>query len=139
VWWQFWAERSQQLAEYLAEHREIESLSVVGAVEAGKLSLIKEKQRRHLKLKAKWQAPDPPWKAVSPGFLWNIPNTPASQISMLGHITGMAFAPVAACSTFGVALKLAIDAIRRGEAKAVVALRIRRRTLWRWVRSTTHG
>lgn len=120
AWWRFWSARSPQLAAYLAEHREIESLSVEGAVEAGKLSLIKEKQRRHLRLKAKWQAPDPPWKAVSPGFLWNIPNTPASQISMLGRITGLAFAPVAACATFGVTLKLAMDAIHRGEAKAVV-------------------
>ena len=53
-------------------------------------------------------------------MLWNIHNAAASQISMLGRITGLAFAPVAACATFGVTLKLAIDAIRRGEAKAVV-------------------
>jgi 3-oxoacyl-(acyl-carrier-protein) synthase len=39
---------------------------------------------------------------------------------MLGRLHGLAFAPVAACSTFGVALKLALDAIRRGEARAVV-------------------
>ena len=52
--------------------------------------------------------------------MWNIQNTPAAQISMLGRITGLAFAPVAACSTFGVALKLGMDAIERGEAKAVV-------------------
>ena len=37
---------------------------------------------------------------------------------MMGHITGLAFAPVAACSTFGVCLKLGMDAIRRGEAKS---------------------
>ena len=35
-------------------------------------------------------------------------------------ITGFTFAPVGACATFGVCLKLAIDAIRRGEARAVV-------------------
>ena len=52
--------------------------------------------------------------------MWNLHNTPAAQVSMLGNITGLAFAPVAACSTFGVALKLGMDAIRRGEAKAVV-------------------
>jgi 3-oxoacyl-(acyl-carrier-protein) synthase len=45
---------------------------------------------------------------------------PAAQISMAGHITGLTFAPVAACSTFGVTLKLGMDAIRKGEAKAVV-------------------
>lgn len=118
--WAFWAVRSEQLRQYLAELQEIESISVQGEVEAGKLSVIKEKQRRYLKLKQRWEAPDPPWKAVSPNLLWNIPNTPASQISMLGRITGMSFAPVAACATFGVTLKLAIDAIRRGEATAVV-------------------
>src|SRR3954452_21950196 len=37
---------------------------------------------------------------------------------MMGRITGMTFAPVAACSSFGYGLKLALDAIRHGEAKA---------------------
>lgn len=120
AWWHYWMERSEPLLDYLRELREIESLTVQGEVEAGKLSLIKEKQRRYLRLKARFEAPEPPWKSVSPNLLWNISNTPASQISMLGRITGMAFAPVAACATFGVALKLAMDAIRRGEAKAVV-------------------
>src|SRR5260370_30042355 len=49
-----------------------------------------------------------------------MPNPRAAQASMLGRITGLTFAPVAACSTFGVALKLAMDAIHRGEASAVV-------------------
>jgi len=57
---------------------------------------------------------------VPANLLWNIHNAPAAQISMMGKITGLTFAPVAACATFGVTLKLAIDAIRRGEAKAVV-------------------
>src|SRR6185295_4197211 len=51
---------------------------------------------------------------------WNIANTPSAQISMLGKITGTVFAPIAACSTFSVCLKLALDAIDRGEAKLVV-------------------
>jgi 3-oxoacyl-(acyl-carrier-protein) synthase len=119
-WWAFWTERSPELGEFLAELREIEGLSVEGPVETGKIALIKEKQRRRQRLQRKWGAPNPPWHEVSPNLLWNIHNSPASQISMLGHITGLAFAPVAACATFGVTLKLAIDAIRRGEAKAVV-------------------
>lgn len=118
--WAFWAGRSPQLAEYLAELREIESLAVDGPVETGKIALIKEKQRRRQRLQRKWGTPNPPWHEVSPNLLWNIQNAPAAQITMLGRITGLAFAPVAACSTFGVTLKLAIDAIRRGEAKAVV-------------------
>jgi 3-oxoacyl-[acyl-carrier-protein] synthase II len=120
TWWAYWAARSDGLAAYLAEVREIEALRVEGEVEAGKLSLIKEKQRRHGRLQKRWGAPDPPWRAVSPNLVWNIHNTPAAQISMLGHITGPAFAPVAACSTFGVCLKLGMDAIRRGEAKVAV-------------------
>lgn len=119
-WWAFWAARSDGLHEYLAEAREIEALRVEGEVEAGKLSLIKEKQRRHLRLEKRWGMPTPPWRAVSADLVWNIQNTPASQVSMLGRITGMTFAPVGACSTFGLALKLAMDAIERGEAKAVV-------------------
>ncbi|MFN7940013.1 MAG: beta-ketoacyl synthase N-terminal-like domain-containing protein [Thermoanaerobaculia bacterium] len=119
-WWTFWTERSRELGEYLVELREIESLAVHGPVETGKIAIIKEKQRRRQRLQRKWGAPNPPWHEVSANLLWNIHNTPASQITMLGRITGLAFAPVAACATFGVTLKLAIDAIRRGEAKAVV-------------------
>jgi 3-oxoacyl-(acyl-carrier-protein) synthase len=119
-WWRFWAERSEKLAEFLAAMREIESLTVQGTVETGKIGLIKEKQRRINRLIAAWKCPPPPWREVSANVLWNIHNTPAAQISMMGRITGFTFAPVAACATFGVTLKLAMDAIQRGEAKAVV-------------------
>jgi len=119
-WWRFWAERSSALAKFLSELREIESLTVQGEVESGKIGLIKEKQRRVNRLVAAWGCPTMPWRSVSANLLWNIHNTPAAQISMLGRITGFTFAPVAACSTFGVTLKLAMDAIERGEAKAVV-------------------
>lgn len=119
-WWRFWAARSEQLAKYLSELRTIESLTVQGAVETGKLGLIKEKQRRINRLQESWKCPLPPWREVSANLLWNIHNTPAAQISMMGRITGFTFAPVAACATFGVTLKLAMDAIDRGEAKAVV-------------------
>lgn len=120
AWWHYWAVRSPELAEYLAEERDIEGVDVEGPVEDGKLSALKRKRRRHAQLRKKWGAPESPWNSVSANLIWNIPNTPAAQVSMLGKITGMSFAPVAACSTFGVALKLALDAIRRGEAKAVV-------------------
>ena len=120
AWDAYWAARSERLAAYLDELREIEGLHVEGEVEAGKIRLLKEKRRRLARLDQRWGAPKPPWIAVSPNLLWNLHNTPAAQISMLGRITGMTFAPVAACATFGVTLKLAIDAIRRGEASAVV-------------------
>jgi 3-oxoacyl-(acyl-carrier-protein) synthase len=108
------------LHAYLRELAEIESLTLEGDVEAGKMSVMKEKQRRLQQLQKRWGHPVPPWQSVSANMVWNLHNTPASQITMLGRITGLSFAPVAACSTFGVALKLGMDAIDRGEAKAVV-------------------
>jgi 3-oxoacyl-[acyl-carrier-protein] synthase II len=120
AWDAFWVNRTAELHEYLAELSEIDSMSIHdGAVETAKLHLIREKEKRHARLKEKWCAPAPPWN-VSADILWNIHNTPAAQISILGGITGLSFAPVAACSTFGVALGLAMRAIKSGEAKLVV-------------------
>ena len=119
-WWHFWAGHSQELRTFLEEMREIESLTVKGTVETGKLGLIKEKQRRIQRMLKSWACPAPPWREVSANLLWNIHNAPAAQISMMGQITGLTFSPVAACATFGVTLKLAMDAIHRGEAKVVV-------------------
>jgi 3-oxoacyl-[acyl-carrier-protein] synthase II len=120
AWYGFWAARSEALATFLRELADIEGISIGGEVEGGKIAVIRSKERQKARLLERWGAPTPPWSSVSTNLLWNIQNTPASQISMLGHITGLAFAPVAACSTFGVCLKLAMDAIRRGEARAVV-------------------
>src|ERR1041385_9235259 len=75
---------------------------------------------RSAALQAKWGCPDEPWAAVSPNLLWNIDNIGAAQITMIGRIVGTSFAPVGACASFGIAIKLAADAINRGEAKAVV-------------------
>ena len=119
-WFAYWTDRSDQLRVYLAELTEIEGSSIQeGEIQTAKLSTIREREKRRAKLKEKWAAPEAPWH-VSANVIWNIPNVPSSQISILGKITGFAFAPVAACSTFGVGLKLAMDAIHSGEAKAVV-------------------
>ncbi len=119
-WNSYWMALSPELQEYLAELFEIDGLSIHnGDVATAKLHLIREKEKRHLKLREKWNTPEPPWH-VSADLLWNIHNTPAAQISILGGITGLSFAPVAACSTFGVALGLAQRAIQSGEAKIVV-------------------
>lgn len=120
AWFAFWCDRSEQLQEYLTELREIESPGVEGDVYKGKMKLMRDKRRQLSSLKEKWDTPEPPWNQVSSNVLWNIPNTPASQISMLGKITGISMAPVAACSTFSIALKMGIDAIERGEAKLCV-------------------
>ncbi|MEM7247638.1 MAG: beta-ketoacyl synthase N-terminal-like domain-containing protein [Acidobacteriota bacterium] len=119
-WWSFWASQSDQLGRYLEQLCEIEGAAVEGDIEKGKLATIKAKRRGHARLAKEWGAPTPPWLAVSANLIWNIHNIPAAQVSMLGKITGMAMAPVAACSTFGVALHLGLSAIRSGEADAVV-------------------
>jgi 3-oxoacyl-[acyl-carrier-protein] synthase II len=119
-WDRFWSDREpQELQSYLTELAEIDNLTIEGDVETGKLHAIREKEKRHTRLREKWKAPEPPWN-VSANIIWNIHNTPAAQISILGKITGLSFAPVAACSTFGVALRLAMRAIQCGDAKAVV-------------------
>jgi 3-oxoacyl-[acyl-carrier-protein] synthase II len=120
AWFAYWAERSDHLQQFLQELSEVESSQLHGDVESGKLRMIRDKRRRLSQLQERWATPQPPWNEVSANVLWNIANTPSAQISMLGKITGTVFAPVAACSTFSVCLKLALDAIERQEAKLVV-------------------
>jgi len=120
AWNEYWLGRSDALVEFLSRLNEIESEGVHGDVEAGKLNTIRHKRTATQRLIAEYDCPMPPWLAVSPNVLWNIHNIPAAQISMLGKITGAAYAPVAACSSFGVGLYLAMQAIRTGDAKMVV-------------------
>ena len=118
-WNEFWAGRESELQQYLDELAAIDGLAIEGGIEAGKLNAIREREKRRVRLQEKWQAPEPPWN-VSANVIWNIHNTPAAQVSILGRITGLSFAPVAACSTFGVALRQGLRAIQCGDAKLVV-------------------
>lgn len=118
-WNEFWAGREDELQRYLDELAEIDGLAIEGGIEAGKLNVIREREKRRARLQEKWAAPEAPWN-VSANVIWNIHNTPAAQVSILGRITGLAFAPVAACSTFGVALRQGMRAIQCGDAKLVV-------------------
>jgi 3-oxoacyl-[acyl-carrier-protein] synthase II len=121
VWEAFWAPKSDDLIQYLAEAADIQSEPVPPSTGSTKaLSTIRQKLNKIRALNKKWGCPDEPWASVSPNLLWNIANIPASQVSMIGRIVGPAFAPVAACASFGVALKMAADSINLGEAKAVV-------------------
>lgn len=120
IWYAFWVQKSERLQEYLSELRRIESPSVEGDVATGKMKLMRDKRRQLTLLAEKWKTPPAPWGEVSANVLWNIPNTPASQITMIGKIKGLAVGPVAACSTFGLALKMGMDAIERGECKLAV-------------------
>ncbi len=108
------------LKTFLERQKEIERIGITGDIDTGKSHLIRRKATTRRKLNQEYGCPTEPWNAVDPKLLWNIPNIPAAQISMLGGITGPAIAPVAACSGFGVAIKMAIDAIRSDQAKVVV-------------------
>ena len=119
-WDEFWMQRSKTLRQYLAEFEAIESMAIEGNIETGKLPLIRKKRGGLRRLQMKWGCPEAPWLSVSPNLIWNIVNTPAAQISMIGGLTGATYAPVAACSSFGVALKVAMQTINSGDAKAVV-------------------
>ena len=120
AWEEFWAAKSNALQEYLIEAAAIQGEAVPPSSGSAKLTSIRQKLNRIRALNKKWGCPDEPWASVSPNLLWNIANIPAAQISMLGKIVGPAFAPVAACASFGVAAKMAMDAIQLGEATAVV-------------------
>jgi 3-oxoacyl-(acyl-carrier-protein) synthase len=119
-WESFWAAKSDGLASYLAEAAAIQSEPVPPSSGSAKLGSIRQKLSRIKTLNKRWDCPEEPWASVSPNLLWNIANIAASQISMIGRITGPAFAPIAACASFGVAAKMAFDAIQLGEADAVV-------------------
>jgi 3-oxoacyl-[acyl-carrier-protein] synthase II len=120
AWETFWCARSESLREYLDQARQIQSQDLTGDIESVKERVIKHKLTEIRKLNQKWGCPTEPWSAVHPNLIWNIHNAPAAQVSMIGQIQGPTFAPVGACSSFGLALKLAQDAIRSGQAKAVV-------------------
>ena len=120
LWEAYWAERSDSLREYLEEAASIQAEPVPTSSGNTKLSLIRQKLNKVRSLNRKWGCPDEPWASVSANYMWNIANIPAAQISMLGKIVGPAFAPVAACASFGIAVKMAMQSIQSGDAKAVV-------------------
>jgi 3-oxoacyl-(acyl-carrier-protein) synthase len=119
-WDDFWMRRSEPLQAYLDEFEAIESEGIGDDIDSGKLRVIRKKRNELTRLQKRWKCPDPPWLAVSPNLIWNIANTPAAQVSMMGGLTGPTYAPIAACSSFGVGLKLAMEAIKAGDAKAVL-------------------
>ena len=88
TWDAFWMSRSPQLGKYLDEFEAIEAEGIDNNIDASKLRLIRKKRNELGRLQKKWQCPDPPWLSVSPNLIWNIANTPAAQVSMMGKITG---------------------------------------------------
>jgi 3-oxoacyl-[acyl-carrier-protein] synthase II len=120
AWEAYWCGRSEGLRAYLEEARQVQGEGITGDIETTKESVIKRRLTEMRRLNQKWGCPAEPWSSVHPNLIWNIHNAPAAQVSMLGRIQGPAWAPVGACSSFGVGLKLAVDAIRSGQARAVV-------------------
>jgi 3-oxoacyl-(acyl-carrier-protein) synthase len=120
AWDAYWAGQSDALARFETAYAEIERIPVGDDAERGPLHAIKARQRAHRKLMDEAGCPAPPWEVVDPKLIWAIQNVPAAQVSMLLGTHGPAWAPVGACSTFGVALKCGRDAILRGEAKVAI-------------------
>lgn len=124
AWDTYWAARSTKLRELLARVAIVEAGSPGDEGKPGSdKAYLDEIRRRVRALRALLDevgCPSPPWTAVSPDLIWNIQNAPAAQITMLLGVHGASWAPVGACSTFGVALKCGRDAIARGEAKMAI-------------------
>lgn len=119
-WNAYWAPKSEGLQTYLAEFATLEAPAVGADVAHDKLNLIRSKAKAKKALQARFGAPTAPWDAVNPNFLWNIPNTPAAQISMLLGVHGVASASIGACATFGLVLRQALDGIRSGAYDAAI-------------------
>ncbi|MGH2470275.1 MAG: beta-ketoacyl synthase N-terminal-like domain-containing protein, partial [Chloroflexota bacterium] len=121
-WDAYWAERSPALREFLARYAAVERMGADDEErDQAHLHAIRKRMRAHQALVQEYGCPPPPWTQVSSKLIWNIQNAPAAQISMLLNVHGPAWAPVGACSTFGVALKCGRDAIQRGEALLAIA------------------
>ena len=121
AWDAFWASRSAELRGFLDQFAAIEKLtSDSDAEEDAHLHAIRKRLREHRRLLEEVGCPPPPWTAVNPNLLWNIQNSPSAQITMLLGVHGEAWAPVGACSTFGVALRVGREAILRGDAKLAI-------------------
>jgi 3-oxoacyl-[acyl-carrier-protein] synthase II len=121
AWDAFWASQSDELCAFLERFAAIERMDADDEETASPhLNAIRKRTRTHRLLMAEFGCPEPPWTAVSPNLIWNIQNAAAAQVTMLLDVHGAGWAPVGACSTFGVALKCGHDAIQSGEAKAAV-------------------
>lgn len=120
AWDAYWAPRSAELKTFLEKFAAIENLSAKTHDEDAHLAAIRNRIRAHRALISETGCPPPPWTAVEPTLIWNIQNSPSAQITMLLDIHGEAWAPVGACSTFGVALQCGREAIRRGDAKLAI-------------------
>ncbi len=120
AWSSFWVHQSEGLHRYLERMQEIEAEGLNGDVEKDKSHVIRRKMAARKRINKEQGCPTEPWAAVDAKLLWNIPNIPSAQITMLGQLTGPGISPMAACAGFGTSLQMAISAIRGGQARAAV-------------------
>ena len=121
AWDAYWASHSADLRAFLQRFSDVERLDADDEDhEKAHINAIRKRVRAHRALVEEVGCPPPPWTAVSSNLIWNIQNAAAAQVTMLLGTHGAAWAPVGACSTFGVALKCGRDAILRGEAKVAI-------------------
>lgn len=120
AWNTYWSKKSDGLQDYLREFNEMESITIGADVANDKLNVIRAKAKAKKALQDKWKHPVPPWEAVNANMLWNLPNAPAAQVSMLHGIHGVSYASIGACATFGLVLRQAVDGIRTGDYDAAV-------------------
>jgi 3-oxoacyl-(acyl-carrier-protein) synthase len=120
TWNSYWCKKSDGLQDYLREFNEMESITIGADVANDKLNVIRAKAKAKKALQDKWKHPLPPWEAVNANMLWNLPNAPAAQVSMLHGIHGVSFASIGACATFGLVLRQAVDGIRCGDYDAAI-------------------
>ena len=114
-WNAYWTQKSPLLHEYLQKLAQIEGEGIKELdIESAKLSLIRHKIKARKELSDFYGFPTPPWESVSPNLLWNIPNLPAAQASMLLNLHGEALGLLGACASFGTLVNSAFRDIKSG-------------------------
>lgn len=119
-WDAYWAPQSDELKKFVGEFSKIESMTIGDDVATDKLSVIRTKAKARKALMDRYGCPVPPWESVSSGFLWNLPNGPAAQITMLLGTHGVSYAANGACSTYGMLVRHALDAIQSNTYDAAI-------------------
>jgi 3-oxoacyl-[acyl-carrier-protein] synthase II len=117
--YRYFAQSSSKLHEFLQAYEDIERRPLDGG-DAGLINQLKAKASERLALRRRFGAPVPPWDAVSPNVLWNIPNLAAAQVSMMLQTHGLTIGVSAACSTFALALRVGLDEIRSNRADVAI-------------------
>jgi 3-oxoacyl-[acyl-carrier-protein] synthase II len=119
-WDAYWTQKSTLLKEYIAKFSEIEGAPMGAEVATDKLKLIRAKAKACKQLQDEYGCPTPPWESVSPNLLWNLPNGPAAQLSMLLNLHGATWNANGACATFGLLLNEALKEIHSGHVDAAI-------------------